>query len=263
MLHRVLNSALDIRRDERELEWSKHQNKLRAAERERYMNDALEVREAYEEMKDPREVKVSSPTTKRGTKKTLQTKKKKKKGEIKSSNSHRPHRITLMTFLEEGKPPCCPNAHNMEFVNKSNAPYRKFVCDEKQCSRKGKDSRWHCKPCGLDYCLNCYPAPSSNNITNIRRPCPPILSNDDENEVDVVDNIDKEEKEEKEDGEVSLQYDESALFEIPVELDQTDFRPTWYHDTSHIHKDTARHGVYFKKSDVKKNKKTKKRERGG
>ena len=43
------------------------------------------------------------------------------------------------------------------------------------------------------------------------------------------------------------QYDESALLEIPVHLDQTDFRPTWYHDTSHIPKES--HNVYFKKKN--------------
>ena len=45
------------------------------------------------------------------------------------------------------------------------------------------------------------------------------------------------------------QYDESALLDIPVHLDKTDFRPTWYHDTSHIPKES--HNVYFKKKKKK------------
>ena len=239
MLHHVLNRELDIRRDERALKWYENQEDLKVAEKERYMTEASEVREAYEDMKDPNEVKVSSPTARRAKQKNRfyknAMKKKKKKKIPTSSNSKRHHRITLMTFLQDGKLPCCPNAHDMNLVSKSNAPYLKFICDEKQCSRRGKGARWHCKSCGVDYCLICYPESAFKDEGTTAADVAAL------NVVETTGDDDMMTEEDRD----CHQYDESALLDIPVLLDKTDFRPTWYHDTSHIPKES--HNVYFKK----------------
>lgn len=249
MLHLVLNRALDIRRDERELKWSENQEDLKVAERERYMAEASEVREAYEDMKDPSRVKVSSPTTRKANLKNRLYKDVGTTRIPKSNNSKRHHRITLMTFITDGKVPCCPNAHDMDLVSKSNAPYLKFICDEKQCARRSKGTRWHCKSCGVDYCLICYPESAFKEEHDTADSVAVEIGQD----VSTV----------EEDARSDSQYDENALLEIPVLLDRTDFRPTWYHDTSHIPKES--HNVYFKKKknrgsvDKRKNKESGKR----
>ena len=126
----------------------------------------------------------------------------------------------------------------------------KFICDEKQCARRGKGARWHCKSCGVDYCLTCYPESAFVDEGTTTTTAVSVETGD-----DVM--LEEEEEEERRD----CQYDESALLEIPVHLDQTDFRPTWYHDTSHIPKES--HNVYFKKKNKNDHHHSKKKNRRG
>ena len=140
----------------------------------------------------------------------------------------------------------CPLTIFFPFLER---PYLKFICDEKQCARRSKGTRWHCKSCGVDYCLICYPESAFKEEHDTADSVAVEIGQD----VSTV----------EEDARSDSQYDENALLEIPVLLDRTDFRPTWYHDTSHIPKES--HNVYFKKKknrgsvDKRKNKESGKR----
>eukprot|EP00940_MAST-03C_sp_MAST-3C-sp2_P001691 g1691.t1 len=267
-LHCVLNRALDVRLDARLRVWGATQEAARRSERERFKEEASEVRETYESLPDPTKVARVAKARKNASsssRRVVAIPKSKRKAERDDDSGETSIKI----------PTCAREGHAMTLVGGQcdiAAKYPKFVCDRPQCGRRSKGMRWTCDACELDYCLVCFPAPSSATAQPPPRRTLMYLSNRSA-EVTTRSKIEsalatmREDAEKEEDARtvsssdggsddsvaredidlhaVDIRYDATTLQSIPVSLVDADYAPTWYHDTTHL--DVDKHAMFHTK----------------